>query len=351
MTSLQIEAEVQQPSRQASPAVIFEALHRYQQSMALKGAIDLELFTHIARGAVTAGEIAKRCQANERGVRILCDFLTVMGFLHKSDGVYSLSRESSVFLDKQSPAYMGTVTGFLCHPRNVGRFQDVAELVRNGGPADGAGHMSPDNDIWVEFATSMVPMVILAAQGVAKAVADPGRSIKVLDIAAGHGMFGISIARSNPAAEIVAADWKNVLKVATTNATRAGVLGRFHTIAGNVLEVNLGTGYDLVVISNFLHCLDAAANLRLLKKVHAALKPGGQVATVEFLPNEDRVSPPLAASFALNMLGGTKGGDVYPLRELDQMFRAVGLGDSRVLPLDPTPLSLILTGRELNETN
>src|SRR5581483_7478351 len=89
MKNLQVKEQALSSTQQPNPTVIFETLNRYQQSMALKGAIDLELFTHIAAGARTPEGIAARCQASERGVRILCDFLTVMKVLTKANGAYA----------------------------------------------------------------------------------------------------------------------------------------------------------------------------------------------------------------------------------------------------------------------
>jgi ubiquinone/menaquinone biosynthesis C-methylase UbiE len=166
---------------------------------------------------------------------------------------------------------------------------------------------------------------------------------KVLDIAAGHGMFGISVAEHNPLAEIVGLDWKNVLEVALENAKRAGITDRYKTIPGSAFDVDLGSGYDLVLIPNFLHHFDAPTNVALLKRLRAAMNPGGQVATVEFVPNEDRVTPPQAASFSMMMLGGTPGGDAYTFAELDGMFRAAGFGSSAMQDLAPSPERLVLT--------
>src|SRR5258708_7852648 len=95
------------PTPQVSPLGIFDALNGFQRSFALKGAVELELFTHVADGATTPAAIAGRCNATERGVRILCDFLTVQGFLTKVDGAYGLSQDSAVFLNQHSPAYIG----------------------------------------------------------------------------------------------------------------------------------------------------------------------------------------------------------------------------------------------------
>jgi 2-polyprenyl-3-methyl-5-hydroxy-6-metoxy-1,4-benzoquinol methylase len=240
---------------------------------------------------------------------------------------------------------MGSVSKFMANPLTLGHFRDVAALVRKGGTIDGAGVMEPDGAIWVEFARSMVPIVMPAAQATAAIVSQPGQSLKVLDIAAGHGMFGISIAQRNPAAEVFALDFGDVLAVARENATRAGVGERVHPIAGSAFETALGSGYDLVLIPNFLHHFDAAKNVSLLKRVRAALAPGGRVATIEFVPNDDRVSPPIAASFSMVMLGNTEDGDAYTFGEFDGMFREAGFGESHIQPLPPSPLSLILTAR------
>jgi 2-polyprenyl-3-methyl-5-hydroxy-6-metoxy-1,4-benzoquinol methylase len=315
--------------------------------MALKGAIELELFTHIAAGASTVAQLASLCKASEKGVRVLCDYLTVNGFLLKNQGTYALAPETGIFLDKKSPAYMGSVAGFLAHEMMRKNFSDVAALVRNGG-AVFHEMLGPDDPIWVEFARSMAPMMGVPAQILALHVATPyvpppGQPVKVLDIAAGHGLFGIFVARQNPHAEVTAVDWANVLEVARENAVKMGVNDRFHTLPGSAFDVDLGTDFDLVLLPNFLHHFDETTCVKLLRKLRAAMKPSAVLATVEFVPNEDRVSPPHAAAFSMMMLGGTEAGDAYTFHELDRMFRAAGFGASELHSLAPAPQSLLVT--------
>jgi len=326
---------------QPNPLPIFDALNAFQQTMALKGAVELDIFTHIADGAATAAEIAKQCEAAERGVRILCDFLTINGLLTKSAGKYGLTQDAAVFLNKRSPAYMGGAAKFLAHERHMAHFKDVAAVVRKGGALDD-GNMGPDDPVWVEFAESMGEMIGGVSKLVAPIVTEPGKAEKVLDIAAGHGLFGISVAELNPAAEIVAVDWKDVLEVAVANAAKAGVARRFHTIPGSAFDVDFGYGYDLALLPNFLHHFDPPTNIKLLKKIRAAMKPGGLLATVEEVPNEDRISPPIA-SFSMMMLCSTPAGDAYTFRELDHMFREAGFGETTMRGLEPTFTSLLLT--------
>jgi SAM-dependent methyltransferase len=165
----------------------------------------------------------------------------------------------------------------------------------------------------------------------------------VLDVAAGSGAFGIEILKRNPAAEVYAQDWKSVLELSAGNARRAGVAGRYRTIPGNAFEVDFGAGYDLILLPNFLHHFDPPANVRLLKTVRAALKPGGKVATVEYVPNDDRISPPVPAALSLSMLATTEGGDAYTFREIEEMFRQAGFGESRGQLLGLSQQTLILT--------
>lgn len=326
-----------------SPVAIFDALNAYINSRALQGAIKLNLFTLIAEGATTAAAIAPRAQANERGVRILCDFLTIQGFLTKSGSDYALAPVSAAFLNRHSPAYMGSIADFLLTDSHFDNFKDIAAVVRKGGTLHADGNMAPENPVWVEFARSMVPIVAGGAESIAKLTAQPGRSIKVLDIAAGHGMFGITIARHNPQAQIVAQDWKNVLQVALENAEKANVTDRYRTLPGSAFDVDFGTGYDLVLLPNFLHHFDPPTNTALLKKVRAAMNSGGRVATAEFVPNDDRITPPASAAFSMMMLGSTPSGDAYTFKEFDQMFRAAGFGASTIQNLEMSPEQLILT--------
>lgn len=324
-----------------NPMRIFDVLNAYQQTMALKGAVELDIFTHIADGAVTAAEIAKRSRTSERGVRILCDFLTIHGLLIKSGVAYSLGADAAAFLNRRSPAYMGDAAKFLAHPRHLAHFQDVAAAVRRGGSLD-EGNMGPDDHVWVEFAQSMGQMVGSISKLVAPIVTKLVHPKKVLDIAAGHGLFGIEVALLNPDAEVVATDWKNVLQVAHANARKAGVAGQYRTIPGSAFDVDFGSGYDLVLLPNFLHHFDPPTNVKLIQKIRAAMKPGGLVATVEEVPNDDRVSPPIAV-FSMMMLCSTPAGDAYTFRELEAMFRQAGFSETTMQHLEPSFTTLLLS--------
>ena len=328
-----------------SPEAFFEAVGAYQRTAALKAAIELDLFTAIGEGAQTAEALAAARGIAERGARILCDFLVIGGFLTKEENQYGLTLDSSVFLDRRSPAYIGSVVNFLAAPTLVESFNQLTESVRKGGTAISAeGAMEPEHPMWIDFARAMAPMMAMPAEGIAQLLdADAGQSWKVLDIAAGHGVFGIALARHNPNAEIFALDWSNVLTVAEENARAAGVSDRHHKIPGSAFEVEFGEGYDIVLLTNFLHHFDTATNEGLLRKVHAALKPGGRAVTLEFVPNADRITPPNSAAFSLVMLAMTAHGDAYTFAEFDEMFRNAGFTSSEMHTLPPSFQQVIVS--------
>ncbi len=331
---------VSSPSPPPDPGAILDALCAFQLTEALKGAIELDVFTHIAAGAATASAIAERTNASERAVRILCDYLTVRGFLGKEGGRYTCSPTAAVFLDKRLPSYIGSIANFLAHERIVNSYRNIAGAVRKGGTV-ATSTVSPNDPVWVEFARSMAPFLGMVAALVAPLVATPGQPQKVLDVAAGHGLFGLSVAKANPSATVYGTDWADVLKVAVENATALGVADRYHTIPGSAFEVELGTAFNLVLVPNFLHHFDKATNTSLLTRLRQAMTPGATIAVVEFMPNEDRVSPPIAAAFSMQMLGATESGEAYPFSDLDAMLARAGFSNRRAQPLPPTPQTLV----------
>ena len=307
-------------------------MNAFQRTAALRAAVELDVFTAIAEGHSTSASLAAHCRAAERGMRILCDYLTVLGFLLKSGGEYALTEDSNVFLNRNSPACVSAAAAFWGSKMQRETYEDLAATVRNGGVTlSELGNTEAEHPVWVKYARGMAPVAALTAPSVARLLgAEAGAPWKVLDVAAGHGMYGIAVAHQNPNAKIVALDWAPVLKVAQENAEKAGIAARFSTIAGSAFDEELGEGYDLALIANFLHHFDPATCEVFLKRVYRALKPGGRAATVEFVPNDDRVSPGPDAAFSLTMLASTPAGDAYTLSEYQRMFANAGFPSSEL---------------------
>jgi 2-polyprenyl-3-methyl-5-hydroxy-6-metoxy-1,4-benzoquinol methylase len=327
-----------------NPGLVFEMLNAHQRTAALKAAIDLDVFSAVGDGPGDVASIARHCAASERGIRILCDFLTITGVLAKENGHYRHTPTSAAFLDPRSPSSLASIAQFLCNPLNREPYDHLAEIVRSGHTVlPGDGSVEPENPIWVQFAETMAPMMAPMAGPLGAVVLDGHAGpMRVLDIAAGHGLFGIEIAKQNPQAQVTGLDWAPVLRVALKNAQKAGVEDRYDMLPGSAFEVDFGGPYDAVLLTNFLHHFDHAACVGLLKKVHATLKPGGRAATLEFVPNEDRVSPPMPASFSMIMLASTPAGDAYTLSELTAMYSEAGFTGITAHPIPMSPHTVVM---------
>ena len=326
-----------------SPDLFINTVLGYQKTAALKAASALDLFTVISQVDGDLDRIAKGTGASVRGVRILCDYLTIHGFLEKDETRYRLTEPTELFLSKTSPAFMGSIIDFLAAPEMISLWLDgdPASFVRNGG-STGLANIASDHPVWVKFAEAMVPFIRPVAAALAEKVAASSTPPhRVLDIAAGHGLFGISVAQALPQAEITAIDWQPVLAVAKRNAAAAGIADRYHALPGSAFEVEWGQDFDLVLLTNFLHHFDRKTCVGLLEKARKCLNPKGQVLAAEFVPNEDRVSPPFPAMFSFMMLGSTPHGDAYTARELEEMARQAGFQKISVEPVPPTPQSFV----------
>ncbi len=326
------------PPHGPSPALFFDTINAFQRTEALRAAIELDIFTHVAAGHRTAAEIAAACNASPRGVRILADYLTILGFLRKHDDRYELTPDTDVFLTRTSPAYLGGLLDFLLAPPLKDSFAHLAAAVRRGGTAvSDEGTVSHDNPIWVAFAKAMGPMMRLPAELLVGLVGgDRGQPLRVLDVAAGHGLFGIALAEHFPNAHVTALDWADVLAVATENAQKAGVADRHALLPGSAFDTDWGGPYEVVLLTNFFHHFDVPTCDQLAARAHAALAPGGRAVTLEFIPEADRVTPPATAGFALTMLATTARGDAYTFAEYDGIFARAGFARSEFHPLPPT---------------
>ncbi len=327
---------------------VWDAFTGYQRTAALKAAIELDVFAQIVAGVNTIDALAARTKAAPRGIRALANRLVADGFLARDGDRYALTPVSAMFLDPSSPACVAPAVRFIASPMILDSFARLTDAVRRGGTAvPEAGTLAPEHPVWVDFARAMAPFAGLSATLLANLLdVERAPGWKVLDIAAGHGLYGITLAQRNAQVAVTAVDWPNVLAVAQENARAAGVESRFRTIPGSAFDVPFGGGYDVVLLPNFLHHFDPAGCERVLAKVRAALKPGGRAVIVEFVPDDDRSGPPDAVRFSLVMLATTPTGDAYTFAEYRRMLTAAGFtATPSMQDLPPSPARVIVATR------
>jgi hypothetical protein len=323
-----------------NPTLIWDTITAHQRSAALKAGVELGIFDALGDGPATAVQLAAKAGVAERGIRILCDFLTIHGIIVKTDGSYSHTPTSAVFLDSRSPASMGPTLPFLMNDKIMRSAQLLTETIRRNRTALEEPLAGDEVREWVIFARTMQPMMAAAAEFIAGVIMSCGTPERILDLPASHGLFGIAVARVAPECEIVVQDFPSVLEVTAENARAAGV--PITLLPGSAFTVDLGTGYDAVIVTNLFHHFPPEDNIVLMKRFRAALRPGGRMLTLEFVPNADRISPPAPASFSLMMLANTPAGDAYTMAEYGQMLDAAGFGTREIMDVPMSAQQLIV---------
>jgi ubiquinone/menaquinone biosynthesis C-methylase UbiE len=323
-----------------NPALVWDAITAHQRSAALKAGVDLGVFNALGDGPRSAAELASRAGVAERGMRILCDCLAVHGLITKAEGRYSHTPTSAVFLDSRSPASMAPTLPFLMNDKILQGSRLLTETIRRNCSALEEPLAGDEANEWVTFARTMQPMMAGPAEFIAGVVLSGGTPAKVLDVAAGHGLFGIAVARLAPQCDIVALDFPSVLEVTAENAGATGIA--ITLLPGSAFSVELGSGYDAVIVTNFFHHFSIEDNIALMKRFRAALRPGGRMLTLDFVPNEDRISPPVPASFSMMMLANTPAGDAFTMAEYGQMLDAAGFGAREITDVPRSAQQLIV---------
>lgn len=305
--------EPQSDTATPSPRLFFETASAHERTEVLRGAVKLDLFTQIQRCGGGVEELAQACAATPRAIRILCDYLTVQGFLTKSSAGYALTPDSAFFLSRDAPHYIGGALDYVTSPAIRKSFAELSKTAQVGGTHDPACDMtSSNNPIWVTYAKSIKPLMRLPAQLLARQIRrDRSSALRVLDVAAGHGMFGIAIAQRFPKARCMALDWAPVLEVALENAKEAGVADQVVCLPGNALEIDWNPPHDLILMVNFMHHFDVPTCKAILSKAFDALSEGGQVLILDYMLDPTEAAPAEAVSFALAMLATTPGGDAH----------------------------------------
>lgn len=323
----------------------FEALDQcaagFRQAQIVLAAVRLGVFEVLEPGARTADEVAAALPADPRGARILLDALAALGLLHKERGRY---RNSALATDHLLPGGSRSRVHQLLHnARLYERWGRLFDAVRSGAPVDDE---SIDARLRFEpraFARAMADVARDSAALTAAAL-ELSEVRRLLDVGGGPGLYAIECARRAPELQAVILDGPETLEVAQRNIAAAGFSDRITARAGDAFTGPLGSGYDLILLSNFIHIYSAAQNRALMARCGAALAPGGRLAIKDFLLEPDRTVPLGAALFAVNMLVSTEQGDCYSGEEVREWCAGAGLRFERQTEL--TPHSSLLIARK-----
>jgi SAM-dependent methyltransferase len=293
----------------------------FQPSRILLTAIELRLFSLIGGGGLTSAELAGRAGADPRATDRLLNALCAMRLLVKRDGRFWNTPDSRRYLDDGSPEYVAGLghTASMWHS-----WSGLTDAVREGRPAMRAA-VNDRGDAWLKpFIAAMHYRAAQQAPGVAALIRLEGVG-RVLDVGGGSGAFAMAFAEREPGLVAVVFDLPNVVPLTREYIAAAGLAARVTTAVGDYLVDPLPVGFDLVFLSAVVHSNAAAQNAALLASCAAALNPGGRVAVVDWVMDDDRVAPPAGAFFALNMLVATDHGDTFTEGEIRGWMDGAGL--------------------------
>jgi ubiquinone/menaquinone biosynthesis C-methylase UbiE len=326
-----------------TPERILQFAWGYVPPLVLEAAIRHHIFDLLDNGPKTVPEIHKETGASERGLSAIMNVLVGLNFLRKDkQGSFSLTPESSAFLVSTKPGFQG---GLLRHSSEqlIPKWLHLNEIVETGKPLAAVNQEGTGADFFQEFVNDIFPMSYPAAQTLARHFNGngAGSAVRVLDLAAGSGVWGIAMAQGSEQVRVTAVDWPEVIPVTRKTVTGFELADRFSFIAGDLLQVDFGSNHTMATLGHILHSEGRERSRALLAKTFHALAPGGTIAIAEFLVSPDRTGPLNGLFFAVNMLVNTDSGDTYSFEEISGWLEDAGFIHARTLE-SPGPSPLVL---------
>jgi ubiquinone/menaquinone biosynthesis C-methylase UbiE/DNA-binding transcriptional ArsR family regulator len=286
---------------------------------------NLKIFENLKK-ASSATEIAEKLNIDRRATEIVLDALTGIGLVSKSrTGRYRNAPVSNRYLVKGARLYQGDI---IKHASTMWQnFSALDDVVSTGRPARrGFNHES--------FIMGMHNLTVLRTESLAKALGLKGIKT-MLDLGGGPGTNAIAMAKKGVKSTVF--DLPETINIAKKVARREGVKGiRF--IAGDFHVDSIGSGYDLILLSQIFHAFSEEENIALLRKCNTAMNLGGKVVVQEFPISDNRTSPPHSALFSVNMLVGTERGRCYSPKEMKRWLAGTGFKNIGIKYLPETVL-------------
>ncbi|MGQ9661938.1 MAG: methyltransferase [Kiritimatiellia bacterium] len=317
-----------------NPTRIIQMASAFYESCVLFASTELGLFAKLAKlGEADASAVAKACNLNERGTRLLMDACVALGFLEKHGDSYRNSPEAAAFLVPGSPH---DLTDALRYNRDVyPAWGKLTEMVKTGLPVERPQlHLGEDEERTRRFVLSMHGRALAIGQAVIPLLRLP-RRCRVLDVGGGAGTYSMLIARRNPDAVATVIDLPSVIRFARELLESEGLADRVKTIAADYHQVAFPKDNDAVLFFGVLHQESPEAIRSLLARAFQALVSGGAVYIMDMMTDRTHTSPRFSALFAINMALTTEYGWVFSDEEL-----AGWLADAGFIRFSCQPLPL-----------
>jgi len=321
-----------------TPEKILQTGLAFWASKTLLSAVEMELFTELARGRQRFEALRGRLGLHPRAARDFLDTLTALGFLKRTDDVYENTAETDLFLDKQKPSYVGGILE-MANVRLYPMWGHLTEALRTGLPQNELKHGGPGlfEALYADparlrgFLQSMTGL----SHGANLTIANkfPWRDYKTfVDVGTAQGDLAVQIAKANPHLRGIGYDLPEVAPTFEDYTQATGTTSQLVFTPGNFLEGALPWA-DVVLMGHILHDWDLATKRALIAKAYDALPVGGALVVYEAIIDDARATNAFGLMMSLNMLVETTGGFDYTGADCCAWMRDAGFKTTRVEPL------------------
>jgi ubiquinone/menaquinone biosynthesis C-methylase UbiE len=337
------------------PQALSQLTSGFERPLIVGAAVQYRVFDLLEQGPKTLEQVASESGASLRGLRAVMNALIGLKLLWKDDaGRYALVPETEAFLVRGKPQFLGDMlhdiqVKWRATAPETGRWRmwlDINDVVLAGKPAAPVNVEQHGGEYFKGFVETLFASNYGAARALAEAlrIAHRGKPVRVLDLAAGSGVWGIALAQASPHVTVTAVDWPRVLEITTAMARRWGLVNRFQFVAGDLLSADFGEEHNIAILGHIVHTEGATRSQALIKRTFEAMAPGGIIAIADFLVNEDRTGPPMALIWAVNMLVQSEEGDTFSFGEIRGWLKDAGFENARLLE-NPGPSPVILANK------
>jgi predicted O-methyltransferase YrrM len=309
-------------------ADILSLARNFMECRLLLSGAELDLFTLLAPGPLSAREIAERTRTDLRGLIILLDAISAMGLLIKQGQTYQCPPSISALLSSESP---NSILPWVLHMANVWeRWASLTGIIQGSQQVDFQKAHSIDRRDIASFVGAMHVIASPLAPQIVAAV-NPHSSRSLLDVGGAVGTYTVAFLQAVPEMKATLFDRPEVIEIARQFLDQEGLLTRIAFIAGDFYQDEFPVGHDLVFISAIIHQNNPEQNLDLFLKAFRSLDPGGRIIIRDHVMEPDRIRPKAGAIFAVNMLVATPGGNTYTFDEIKTGLTRAGFINIRLL--------------------
>jgi SAM-dependent methyltransferase len=319
----------------------------HAEARAIQVALKLGIFERLSAGALAADGLASAIESESRATAILCNALTALGLLRKSDGRFELAQAAQRYLVESSPEYLG---GMILFDGALwdewGRLEDS---IRTGAPARTPDMFQSSPAATERFIRAMDSLV--RARGDDRWTAehlDLGFARSVADLGGGPGTYLVEFLRNSPNLRGVIWDLPATLEVAQRilSERAPAMLERIELEEVDYLTGELPGPVDAIFMSNIIHSENEPVNEALMAKCFRALNPSGLLAVKDHIMDRELIEPVAGAVFSLYLLLTTRGRD-YSFDEVTDWLAKAGFAEIRLTTLPSPPFtSSIVTARK-----